>query len=75
MAIKYCPSCKRNVNTEHSWHIGVMLILLLLGIIPGLIYIAVKWKYRCPICKTPDSMLLAPKFDDGPGQAPQHPYP
>jgi hypothetical protein len=76
--MKYCPSCQRNVNTEHSWSFIVLIILLILGVIPGLIYLAVRWKRRCPICKTPESMMYAPQFQQGPvqypGMAPQAPH-
>ena len=64
MTMKYCPSCKRNVNTEHSWNVVVLVILLLFFLIPGLIYLAWKWKRCCPICHTPESLLSAPEFDN-----------
>lgn len=76
--MKYCPSCKRNVNTEHSWSTAVFIILLILGVLPGLIYMVIRWKYRCPICHTPANMMYAPKFDEQPiqgPQAPQQPFP
>jgi hypothetical protein len=64
MTMKHCPSCKRNVDTEHSWNTVVLVVLLIFFLIPGLIYLAWKWKRRCPICHTPEKMLTAPKFDD-----------
>ena len=64
MAMKHCPSCKRNVDTEHSWNGVVLVILLILFLVPGLIYLGVKWKRRCPICHTPEKMLTAPIFDE-----------
>lgn len=47
---KYCAICEKNVFPERDFSTGALLILLLLGIIPGLIYYAVKNK-TCPICK------------------------
>lgn len=64
MAMKFCPSCKRNVNTEYRINWIVAFIFLLLGLLPGVIYIIWGlWKRRCPICKMPDKMLQAPRFD------------
>jgi len=60
--MKFCPSCQRNVNTEHSWSTGALIVLLLFAFPIGLIYLAIRWKRRCPICKTPDGMLMAPYF-------------
>ena len=60
--MKFCPSCQRNVNTEHSWSTGALVVLLLFAFPIGLIYLAIRWKRRCPICKTPDGMLMAPYF-------------
>lgn len=85
--MKYCPSCKRNVNAEHSWSVAVLILLVLVGWvllwIPLIIYVVWKWKRRCPICKTPESMMYAPRFDDVPApivpgqgpQSPQQPFP
>ena len=64
MSMKYCPSCKRNVNTEHGYNGVVLVLLLIFFFIPGIIYWAIKRKRRCPICHTPDSMLQAPKFEE-----------
>jgi hypothetical protein len=60
--MKFCPSCQRNVSTEHSWSTGALVVLLLFAFPIGLIYLAIRWKRRCPICKTPDGMLMAPYF-------------
>lgn len=64
MVMKYCRSCKRNVNTEHSFNLGLLAVLLFLFFLPGLIYLAWGWKRRCPICRTPQKMLDNPRFDD-----------
>lgn len=66
LGMRYCSSCKRNVNTERSYSLGLAIILLLLFFIPGLIYLAwgIHKGPRCPICKTPDAMLKNPKFDE-----------
>ncbi len=71
--MKYCPSCGRNVNTEHSWHTVVLIVLLILGLIPGLIYLAWKWPRRCPICHTPEGMMTAPIIAPMPGVASANP--
>ena len=66
MSMKYCLSCKRNVNTESSINWVVAILLLIFLIIPGIIYIiwkAAKGK-RCPICKTSRKYLEAPRFDE-----------
>jgi hypothetical protein len=60
--MKFCPSCQRNVNTEHSWSTGALIVLLLFAFPIGLIYLAIRWKRRCPICHTPEKMLMAPYF-------------
>ena len=67
MSIKYCPSCQRNVNTEHSWNTGALVFLLLFAFPIGLIYLAVRWKRRCPICHSPESFLMAPWFTTNTG--------
>lgn len=67
MALKYCPRDQRNVETEHSWNTIVLILLLLFFTLIGLIYLAIKWKRRCPICHLPDDQLLPPQT--GPQQA------
>lgn len=47
---KYCSICEKVVWPERNFSVGALLVLLMLGIIPGLIYYAVKNK-TCPICK------------------------
>lgn len=47
---KFCAICEKSVFPERDFSTGALLILLLLGILPGLIYYAVKNK-TCPICK------------------------
>ena len=47
---KYCTICEKMVWAERDFNTGALLILLVIGIIPGLIYYAVKNK-TCPICK------------------------
>jgi RNA polymerase subunit RPABC4/transcription elongation factor Spt4 len=70
MGVKYCPGCKRNVNTEHSWNDAVLVILFLFLLIPGIIYAIIKWHRRCPMCKMNDNMLELPKFDNNNDQKP-----
>ncbi|HEX9710485.1 MAG TPA: hypothetical protein VGB42_11055 [Candidatus Thermoplasmatota archaeon] len=54
----YCPVDQRNVETEHSWNLTVLILLLIFLTLIGLIYMAVKWKRRCPICKTTEAQLM-----------------
>ena len=68
MSIKFCPNCQRNVNTEHSWSTGALIVLLLFLFPIGLIYLAFRWKRRCPICHTPNGFLTAPYFAQPPQQ-------
>lgn len=67
MVVKYCPNCKRNVNTEHGYNTVALVILLIFFFIPGIIYWAVTRKQRCPICHTQAEMLTEPKPDDNSG--------
>ncbi len=65
MALQYCPSCKRNVNTEYRLKGVVLILLLIFFIIPGIIYLV--WGLtgkRCPICHTPGKMLEPPRFEE-----------
>ncbi len=63
MTMKYCPSDKRNVDTERGYNTVLLVLLILIGLIPGLIYYAIS-KKRCPICHTPQSMLENPRWDE-----------
>jgi hypothetical protein len=47
---KYCAFCQRNVHPERDFSVGALVVLLFLGIIPGLLYYALKAP-NCPICK------------------------
>lgn len=47
---KYCAYCQRMVTPERDFSVGALIILLLIGIIPGIIYYFLKAK-TCPICK------------------------
>jgi len=53
LSIKYCLLCQRNIEPVKKVNWIVFIILLLIGIVPGLIYFAyylLKPKNRCPIC-------------------------
>jgi len=56
----YCPRCGITVEGEHSWHLGVLIVLLVIFTLAGLIYMLVKWKHRCPRCKLPVENLMPP---------------
>jgi len=47
---KYCAFCQRSVHPERDFSVGALVVLLFLGIIPGLLYYALK-AANCPICK------------------------
>ena len=47
---KYCAFCQRSVHPERDFSVGALVVLLFLGIIPGLIYYVLK-AANCPICK------------------------
>ena len=73
MTMKFCPRDQRNVEPEHSWNLVVLIVLLLLVTLIGLIYLAIKWKRRCPICHLPEDQLLPPNaapMGAMPGMAP-----
>ncbi len=46
---KWCIHCKKGVFPERKLSVGALVLLLLIGIIPGLIYYALTEKV-CPIC-------------------------
>lgn len=53
--IKYCPLCQRNVEPTKKLNWPIFIILLIIGIVPGLlyfIYYLLKPKKVCPICGT-----------------------
>jgi len=47
---KYCAFCQRSVHPERDFSVGALVVLLFLGIIPGLLYYVLK-AANCPICK------------------------
>ncbi len=58
MTVMFCPYDQRNIDTEHSWNLTVLIVLLIFLTLIGIIYMAVKWNRRCPLCKTPAERLL-----------------
>lgn len=60
MTQKFCPRDQRNVETEHSWNTVVLVLLLIFLTLIGIIYLAIKWKRRCPICQLPEDQMLPP---------------
>ena len=52
--LTYCLNCKRKtMPTRGSFHVVWFIVLLLLGLIPGLIYVAYYYMkdLECPHCK------------------------
>ena len=47
---KYCAFCERSIRPERDFSVGALIVLLLIGIIPGIIYYFLKAPV-CPICK------------------------
>ena len=47
---KFCAFCQRSIRPERDFSVAALVILLFLGIIPGLIYYFLKAP-TCPICK------------------------
>ena len=47
----YCPNCKKNVEPTRNINWLVFLICLLFGIIPAIIYWALRRDKICPICR------------------------
>lgn len=55
VTIKYCPLCERKVEPVKKVNWIVFIILLLIGVVPGIIYFVyylLKPKTRCPVCGT-----------------------
>jgi hypothetical protein len=59
---RFCVYCERYVTPERDFSVGALLILLLLGIIPGIIYYFLKAAV-CPICK--HHQWTFPEDDEG----------
>ena len=47
---KYCAFCERSIRPERDFSVGALVVLLFIGIIPGIIYYFLKSPV-CPICK------------------------
>lgn len=47
---KYCAFCERSIRPERDFSVGALIVLLFIGIIPGIIYYFLKSPV-CPICK------------------------
>lgn len=58
---KYCAYCDRSVHPERDFSVAALVVLLFLGIIPGIIYYFLKSPV-CPICK--HSQWTIPPDDD-----------
>ncbi len=67
----YCNNCKQNVGTKpilSALHIVILFTLILLGGLPGLIYIIYAMKAKkfkaCAICKGKNLDVFKTKIDD-----------
>lgn len=56
--IRYCPDCCQNVTVTSGINIGLLIVLLLFGVIPGIIYFCMMHKPKCPRCGAEGDRLL-----------------
>ena len=47
----FCPNCKQNVTIKPQYNLVALIILLLCGIIPGLIYYVLKKDNNVPFAE------------------------
>ena len=73
--IYYCPKCQRNVDVSiwDTTSIIILIVLLLIGLLPGLIYLVYKLAKtkRCSYCGTLVNDMEPPRYDTrGPSMRP-----
>lgn len=49
--MKYCNNCKQLVDPQKKFSTGLLILLLICGVVPGIIYYVVK-KKTCPMCNS-----------------------
>ena len=49
--MKYCQNCERMVEPKKHFSGGLLLVLLCLGVIPGILYYLIK-PSTCPMCNS-----------------------
>ena len=49
--MKYCLNCKQMTEPHRHFSAGILLVLLCLGVIPGIIYYLLK-PATCPMCNS-----------------------
>jgi len=47
--MEYCRNCEQNIDPKKHFNYGILFVLLILGVIPGIIYYFFIGK-KCPIC-------------------------
>lgn len=57
MKMCFCPNCRQNVTMIAQYNTVALILLLLCGIIPGLIYWALKRDRMCPLCRTTEEYM------------------
>ena len=67
MQLIKCPECEYegNAKAQQSGSLLLTILLLLLGLLPGLIYIYcinISRRYSCPRCLWSDVILIKNKF-------------
>jgi len=59
---RFCAFCERSIRPERDFSVGALVVLLFIGIIPGIIYYFLKAPV-CPICKH-SQWRIPPEDDD-----------
>ncbi len=58
---RFCPYCCQNVNTVRKLKIWALVLGLLFGIIPGILYYWFTREDMCPICHCSESEMEPPR--------------
>lgn len=61
MAKRFCPNCCQNVNTVRRFKIWALVIGILFGIIPGILYWWFTRGEMCPMCHCPEEDMDPPR--------------
>jgi hypothetical protein len=49
--MKFCNNCKQMVEPQKNYNLALLIILLFIGICPGIIYYFIA-KKTCPLCNS-----------------------
>lgn len=70
--MRYCPYCKRMVRPIKFLSWGWLVVLLILGLVPGILYLILWALFKareCPICRGRHFVNAPPEVDPGIGGA------